>query len=320
VCPAAKENDVTVIYIMGYGRSGSTILDILLNQHSDVVSVGALGTVYQWLLRNERCACSAPVRECAFWNEVCGRQLQNIEEEAPNAERLQTAVESLASYPAMALGLKSRALLRPYVGQLEELVQTIASVSGKRYVVDSSKSARHYAGRALALSRHTRFNVKVIHLVRDGRGVCWSTMRGAASPEARRPSKRQSASYWRALMSWMAANYLALLTTWMLPKDAVLKVRYEDLCESPAMELARVGDFVGLDMCRVIEMIEAREELQVGHNVGGNRVRFADRLRFKPDREWQRKLPWTYRRVFVLAAWPLTALLGYSGSPRQDWS
>jgi len=307
----AGESDVTVVYIMGYGRSGSTILDILLNQHSEVVSVGALGTVYQWLLRNEKCACSAPIHQCRFWNRVCAGELQNLEEEARNGERLQMAVESLANYPALALGLKSRMLLRRYVEQLEKLVHTIAAVSGKRYVVDSSKSARHYAGRALALSRHASFRVKVIHLVRDGRGVCWSTMKGAASPEDRRRSKRRSVSYWQALLSWMTANYLALMTTWMLPRHAVLRVRYEDLCESPAAVLARIGEFVGLDMCRVIEMIEAGEELQVGHNVGGNRVRFANRLRFKPDREWQQKLPRSYRRAFAFAAWPLTALLGY---------
>ena len=111
-----KDGDhrITVIYVMGYGRSGSTILDVLLNHHTKIVSVGALINIYQWLLRNEECACSRPIRKCNFWRAVADQHFRNAFEEASRMERLQTRIESRRDYPALVLGLKSKAKLRRY--------------------------------------------------------------------------------------------------------------------------------------------------------------------------------------------------------------
>lgn len=308
---AAEESAITVVYIMGYGRSGSTILDILLSQHGEVVGAGELSQVYRCLMDNEKCACNAPIRQCTFWKDVCDQHLRLSKGEIGAMARLQRAVESMMHYPALVLGLKSKRQLRRYADQVESLFRAIADASGKRYVVDSSKSARHYSGRPLALFKHTGLNVKIIHLVRDGRGVGWSEAKCSASPEHRRWSEWRTVNYLRALASWIVTNHLALVTTSILPRDAVLRVRYEDLCESPADVVARIGKFVGLDMRQTVEAIGARKELHPGHNVGGNRVRFAKGLNFKPDHEWRKTLPRSYRGVFALAAWPLTVWFDY---------
>ena len=105
-------------------------------------------------------------------------------------------------------------------------------------------------------------------------------------------------------------NALTCLTARSLRRGA-LRVRYEDLCAAPRSVLERIGEFVGLDMSPVIGTIEDRSSLRVGHNVGGNRVRFHRALTLRPDEEWRDKLPGAYRRTARIATWPLRRRLGY---------
>ena len=60
-----------IIYIVGAGRSGSTVLDTVLGNHPDAVSVGELSNLHRsgWV-NNEFCACGEPADGCGFWNEV----------------------------------------------------------------------------------------------------------------------------------------------------------------------------------------------------------------------------------------------------------
>jgi hypothetical protein len=67
-----------LIYITGYGRSGSTILDILLGQHEEIFGMGELSTMcrHVWL-NNEYCACGARIQACAVWASVMSDWLSN---------------------------------------------------------------------------------------------------------------------------------------------------------------------------------------------------------------------------------------------------
>lgn len=62
---------VRVIYIIGAGRSGSTLLDTVLASHPDVVGVGELVNLHSagWT-SNEVCACGKLGTECDFWTRV----------------------------------------------------------------------------------------------------------------------------------------------------------------------------------------------------------------------------------------------------------
>ncbi len=58
---------ITVIALLGYGRSGSTLLDAVLGQHPDLVGVGELVQLHRegWHLNNYF-ACGARARDCPF--------------------------------------------------------------------------------------------------------------------------------------------------------------------------------------------------------------------------------------------------------------
>ena len=69
----------SVVYIVGYGRSGSTILDIILGQHADIFSAGELRnlTTRAWQ-GNEYCSCQSSLQSCPFWSEVMALWFSDI--------------------------------------------------------------------------------------------------------------------------------------------------------------------------------------------------------------------------------------------------
>ena len=68
---------------------------------------------------------------------------------------------------------------------------------------------------------------------------------------------------------------------------------------------------LGLDMEDVVLKIENSEGLEVGYNLGGNRLRFQKGITLNPNFEWREKLPRIYKLIFWLIAWPLAKRIGY---------
>lgn len=317
---ATAHTRITIIYILGYGRSGSTITDILLNNHPAIASVGALNNLYRWISDQGQCACGQTVLACPFWSEIAvahlGNPMDDPQLKARNTARSETqnAVERLARFPALTLRVVSRRQTAAYREQANDLFSRIASLTGKHIIVDSSKSTRDCTGRALALHRYADVTVKAIHLVRDGRGVAWSAMKNAGSFERVRRTESRPYNFMRTTLSWLLTNVLASASGRILGKKNYMVLRYEDLCASPERELARIESFVEVDMSPVRLLLAQGGELQAGHNLGGNRLRFSRLIRFNPDEEWKSKMPRAYSLIFWILAGPLARTFGYKWS------
>src|SRR5689334_4402568 len=68
---AKREGTVRVLYIGGFGRSGTTLLNRMLGELPDVCAIGeTVNLWHQGLLRNERCGCGCAFFDCPFWREV----------------------------------------------------------------------------------------------------------------------------------------------------------------------------------------------------------------------------------------------------------
>ena len=60
----------TIVYVGGYGRSGSTILGLLLGQHEACVHFGEFGVIWSALKRNRSCTCGSKLYNCEFWGPL----------------------------------------------------------------------------------------------------------------------------------------------------------------------------------------------------------------------------------------------------------
>lgn len=301
-----------VVYILGYGRSGSTLLDILLGSAPDIESVGELDLLARdW--DSGSCSCGDRYESCAFWSEVRRSVDAAVgPRTSKERERILRRVERLSSLPALLLGILPLSWTEEYRAFVRAELEAITRLSGKQTILDSSKSAREAAGRALALTRIAGVPVKRIHLVRDGRAVLWSVKRG---DNVRLGDGREGAAASfsfptaRALAGWFLANSIALLTAAVSPKGSVLRVRYEDLVRDPANELARIGDFLGRDLGEIARRALRGEAFAAGHNTGGNRLRKSGAVRIAEDREWESHLGRPERALYWTLGWPVALAL-----------
>jgi hypothetical protein len=309
-----KTSKFKVIYIMGRGHSGSTILDLILGNHEKIQSVGELTSGFR--RRSEKCSCQALIDDCDFWGSI-RRELQQLHPETNLDEysKMLNYMDRFYRIPQMkmSLGLPSW-VEKKYDPMTFDLYSLISKKSGHSYIVDSSKEI----GRSFYLLTRFPAEVKVIHLVRDGRGVMWSVLKRlrAGWPFKFMRVAWYSRRYWAILfltaLFWSFGNALGLLLSYF-HKSQILVVRYEDLCNNPGNELARIGQFLSLDMTNLMKQIEEKKPLKIGHNIGGNHMRYNETgtFTFKPDVSWPRKLPIRYKRMFSVLTFPVALHYGY---------
>jgi hypothetical protein len=305
-----KRRKVDVVYIGGYGRSGSTLLDLLIGNSREVVSAGELAHVFEaWARVGKDCSCGKSVDECDFWRKVREEfELQvggkrNVDAHAMLANQL--SIESQRGFLSLLSGITSKRIQAEYRNNQNALFQALQKAGSKSLVLDSSKSARLCAGRAYALWKVGGLRVKVIHLVRDGRAVIWSVMKGS-NQKMERGDRDVGLTFplWRAMYGWLTANVFVAFQKRLLPCGSVMKVLYEDLTRNPERELTRLAEFLRIDLSEVISGLRAGHAFKGSHTISGNRLRHSGIKELSEDKEWQDRLP-LHAHVFYWAlCWP----------------
>jgi len=60
-----------VLYVMGAGRSGTTLLGRVIGAHDGYVNVGELRFLWQrGILEARSCGCGRPIPSCYLWSQV----------------------------------------------------------------------------------------------------------------------------------------------------------------------------------------------------------------------------------------------------------
>lgn len=113
-------------------------------------------------------------------------------------------------------------------------------------------------------------------------------------------------------ISWTVGNFLAEIVK-LVSKNKVLTVRYEDLVENPVAQLMRIQNHIGVDLSDVISKIQTDQDLEIGHNLGGNRFRFDKKFKVQPKKSVQRKLPTVFSITTKIINLPF--MLYYSYNP-----
>lgn len=309
--------EVEVLFVAGWGRSGSTLLDRLLGSLAGVTSLGEMRDVcLRGALENRTCGCGTPFRRCAFWSEVGRRAFGELGWDAPEVVRMNRARRlvdrpwtlPLLVFPGLAPP-RFRHLLDWYAGRLAEVFLAAASVSGTRRLVDSSKISTH----ALVL-RRAGLGVRPVHLVRDSRAVLssWRTV------VPRQDSGERSDALARYRLLAGALRYLgynAMAHLLCLLSGGSERVRYEDLAARPGPVVRELAGRLSVPLAPadagVLRMLDAGcLEHPPPHTVDGNPMRLRQGpLRVRPDERWRVDLPAAQRGLVTALTAPL--LLAY---------
>ncbi len=257
-----------IVYIAGYGRSGSTLLNRLLGQQPDICGAGELARITDWIESPRPCGCGELIAECDFWTRVRRR----LPASAKAGHGWQTAIESAI---ALAVGywwipVRER---EKYRDLQRRLFGAIGEADGASIVVDSSKSALRIAGRANALRVIAQLDVLVVHLVRNPHAVLESLRKGTNKElEGRRDGPRKFRRA-RAFLGWSLANWAALRFAGRLPQGSALRVDYEELVSDAQPILTDVGRMLGRPVDRIRAVLDGRESERIQHVAEGNRMR-----------------------------------------------
>lgn len=297
---------VKVIYIMGSGRSGSTVLDMALGSMPGTVSTGELANLHVKIdFEQEYCSCGSLLAGCRFWNQVLAEQGKHPDFSRERYASLQHRYERLRSIPRLlSAKLERDADFQWYLRWSAVMFRTVRDVAGATAVVDSSKSP----ARALALSYSPEIELIPVHLVIDPRSLVWSLQREWAADlrsGIQHPMKPVSAV--AATAGWLATNWASEAIKRRLPK--VLLLRYEDFTAEPGAAVERILRAAVTPAAKQHFSGEIRPNQL--HLLAGNRVRRQHKVQIRCDRAWVRGMPTGKKRLVRLLAAPLMGKYGY---------
>ncbi|HTA34960.1 MAG TPA: sulfotransferase [Solirubrobacteraceae bacterium] len=240
-----------VIYVMGAGHSGSTILGVALGNCSDFFFAGE---VEEWLVKSGRPPW-ADAEQAAFW--------QTVAAETDGADlfgsKAVPAIERSSALLRVDRWPTRRRLLGRYRRISEELLCAISRTAGASNVIDTS----HFPLRARELKKLDAIDLYLVFLVRDPHGVIDSNLRQFKAHEV---AERRLRTLMLNVNLWFTL-LMSVVVFYGQRRDRRLFLRHETFVEDPESVLRQILELVGSQAA-----MPDLEELQVGAPLEGNRL------------------------------------------------
>jgi hypothetical protein len=278
----------TLLYILGSGRCGSTLLDLLLNGHSDALGLGEVSTLSRSFKPLETTNLSIPTpqfKQCyrQFWQAV-----------KDSYERLSgQSFESIdLSQPRwMTIFAWQKDAIETWVKPNIALYSCAHAASHAKILIDTSKTSQ----RLYLLRKSSLFDIRVIHLIRDGRAVVNSYI-------------QRYEDFTGGLRVWITAALASFYLRKRFHKRDWLQIRYEDLATKPEETLRKICVFLGIDFEPAMLAYRSHPYFGIGGNPLVSRREGED---IALDERWKLELRLSYRLIFELTGGWLNRWYGY---------
>lgn len=313
------EERVKVLFIAGWGRSGSTILASLLGQLEGFLSIGELTSAWDiGLLKNRLCGCSVPFRECTLWREAVDGLLQEPSEEIERIVELRESFRTRDCFWPLIGRNRSRlgGTLREYAPLLGEIYRNLHAATGCSVIVDSSKDPSH----GYVIDSIPDIDLHVLHLVRDPRAVAFSWRRKKLQLGMDKQRYMVPHGTMESSLHWVARNFL-IEGLWG-HREGIGRYRrlhYEELVRRPRETLIEIRDMLEQDS--EVDFFSGPQTvtLRPTHQIWGNPSRFqSGETKIVSDREWSTEMSWNSRLLATAVALPMLVRYGYLGSDHRE--
>lgn len=243
----------TVVFVMGTGHCGSTLLDLILGSHSRAFSLGEFRRLKNCLNHPHGEGyriCGVCEGKCSFWNGRASEKMLKV---------LYGRDSVIGSVPGRLL----RQLVLPY--------RFIFRWSGADVLIDSSKNPGWIESQMTPSYTWFGIQPKLIYLVRDGRAVVNSYYR-------KYPERGIDAivTKWREKTVNMNKYFDSF------PGNGKIKIRYEELASSPRDLIPKVCEFLGLDYEDRMLRYWEHDHHHIFGNGGTRSLIYRYREQFKP--------------------------------------
>ena len=308
-----EDKDVTIAFIGGWGRSGSTLLSRMLAEVPGFIAVGELRDVFlRGTIQDRVCGCGRRFSECDFWQSVGEEAYGGWDKlSIPRIQELRRRTDKPWHLPALLNpGLRKRTdqAVLEYGELFQPLYRSIRRITGARVIVDSSKIASY----AAILQRTPGLSPRMVHLVRDPRGTLNSWMK-----QVRMTDDLDSTRYMpRYNTAFGAARYVGYNAEMHLVGrgSPYMLMRYEDLVVEPEAKIREALRFIDssadFDLSRFIGPDGVK--LGMNHTIAGNPMRHESGwIALRPDESWREKMPRSRQLAIASLTFPLLRKYGY---------
>lgn len=302
-----------VLFIGGWGRSGSTLLECLIGELGEVTALGEVVHLWERGVRlNERCACGARFNDCPFWREVGDRAFGGWANVDP--DRIADLKDSVDRQRRVVHTARRRApsgvspLIQEYASYYRRVYDAARAITGARVIVDSSKEIPT----ALAISHEKAVDLRVVHIVRDSRGVAFSWAKTVVRPESPTGDTMTRYSAAGSTLFWITGNLLPVGLRYRGVPTA--RIRYEDLVDRPEGTLEDLWRLLDLPGRADLPTTGHNEvELHGSHSVAGNPMRFKRGItQIRRDDQWRTNMSLRDRALVTALSFPMLLRFGYS--------
>ena len=299
-----------ILYILGRGRGGSTVLANVLGEIDGFFSAGEVR--YLWdpvVVRQSPCGCGAPIGDCPVWSKVLAK-LDDVDLERVVHWQHEIVRESNV-LRLLRRGERRRwPALENYASVTARLYRTIKEVTGCEVVVDSSKRPSYAAFIRVLKGCDPYF----VHLVRDPRASAYSWhARRYASAHGDEVTRRNA---FDSTLRWDLLNLGSEILRTRATRDRFMRLRYEDFATSPRETVMDICALIGRADAELPFVDERTVVLSPNHTIAGNPARFATgTLVLKDTGEWREKQHAWAQWVATAAALPLLRRYGYGLRP-----
>lgn len=308
---SSGDGDATrVLYLVGFGRSGSTILGNVLGQTEGWFHGGEIRNLWSdgWIA-NRLCGCGRHFHDCPVWVAV----VHGLTESNPGLDPAEIVEARDASARTRQLPnwllppLRSRIVRQ--AGELRDILADtyarIAAVTGAAVVVDSTMSPAY----GMLLQSVPGIQLSVLHLIRDPRAVAYSWQKEILQ-EAEDGVSMRRYSVGASTAKWVIEN---LASERLMPTNGGMRhsVTYEDFTRDPESVVARIVERFDPEAMPPTWSGESLE-IKPSHSVWGNPSRFASGLvAIRSDDRWKRELLAKHRRLVDAMTWGTRQRFGY---------
>lgn len=286
---------VTVLYICGSGRSGSTILSSILANVDGIFTVGELSEWGHWLNRQANCSCGEPFGTCEVWQPILKAafgDIANIDGAAIAHLRNQLRENDSRRYLAYLRkmltsdDIAADSTTADLSAMLEQLYTQIHQQTGCRVIVDASKSPFY----GYFLSRIPSIDVKFVHLVRHPCAVAYSWTRKKKTRDNRPADYLRQYAPRQTATHWLRVNSAASVLRYTQPNN-YLHLPYRDFIQTPKASLQRLFRLIDMPMPDDLVTDDRRVSVGPDHSIGGNPSRFEHKQTpLRMDEAWRTQL------------------------------
>lgn len=246
---------IKIIYIAGYGRSGSTILDLILSSNTHVIGLGEITNLFESEFRGNL---------SPYWKSASSQILSSLKMNVEEARFI--------SRQGDKGNLRDKDFSKYKLLWDAIFLKLFEDINKDIWIVDSSKTTNKSYNRAKLLKK-MGCHVSVIHLIRNPFEVIKSAKKG--SNRLLEKGEKPAIGYFvgfKTFISWVQTNARVKMIYREKNDYEKIVITYKSLRENFFSTMNAIGDFLNLEY-NPDAILSTNLKQHNDYGVSGNRLR-----------------------------------------------